>query len=462
MGIGMNSETDVPKPWEELSRLAVDGSPKELETYVDHLPASDVALAMSRLSESERTQVVTRLEPDQAADVVQHLHDVQAVELLEQLGAEQAAAILHSLPSAEQADLIGEINHDDAELILDAMPPDEAADARKLSQYDDEVAGGLMVTELLKYGEHQTVADVLEDLRQQAEVYRDYDVQYAYVCDDADRLTGVLRLRDLLLARRSQVLAELMIRHPRFVNDLATLDELSDCFESHHFLGVPVVDAGGRLLGVVQRAAVDQALSERNESDFLKTQGIVGGEEIRTMPLLLRSRRRLAWLSINIVLNVIAASVIAMFQDTLAAVIALAVFLPIISDMSGCSGNQAVAVSLRELSLGLIRAEELRRVWLKEVAVGLINGIALGLLLGIVAFLWQDNAYLGLAVGAALCLNTIIAVSIGGVVPLILKRFKVDPAVASGPILTTVTDMCGFLLVLGIATVLIRQLTNTP
>ena len=452
--------TETTKPWEELARLAESGSPPELEAFLDELPASDVALAMSRLSDDEQAQVVTVLTPDHAADLVEQLTDVQAVELIEHLEPQDAAAILDELPSDEQADLIGDLDNDDAEAILDAMAPDEAADARQLSQYDNDVAGGLMVTELLKYSESFTVGDVVEDMRERAEKYRDYDVQYAYVCDDSHCLTGVLRLRDLLLAKRSQRIAELMIHEPRSVQDHTTLDELFDFFESHHYLGVPVVDVARCLLGVVQRAAVDEARSGQHDSDFLKTQGIVGGEEIRTLPLLLRSRRRLAWLSVNIVLNVMAASVIAFFQDTLSAVIALAVFLPIISDMSGCSGNQAVAVSLRELSLGLVRVDELLRVWLKEIAVGMLNGVALGLLIGLVAYLWKGNPYLGLVVGGALCLNTMIAVSIGGIVPLVLKRFKVDPAIASGPILTTVTDMCGFLLVFGIATAMLEQLTN--
>jgi magnesium transporter len=190
----------------------------------------------------------------------------------------------------------------------------------------------------------------------------------------------------------------------------------------------------------------------------LKTQGIVGGEELRSMPLLLRSRRRLAWLSTNIVLNIIAASVIAFYQETLAAVIALAIFLPIISDMSGCSGNQAVAVSMRELTLGLLRPSEFWRVWRKEAAVGLLNGTALGLLIGVAAWAWKGNIILGLVVGVALMLNTLVAVSIGGTIPMILRRMGVDPALASGPVLTTVTDMCGFFLLLSIAGALLPRL----
>jgi magnesium transporter len=173
---------------------------------------------------------------------------------------------------------------------------------------------------------------------------------------------------------------------------------------------------------------------------------------------MLRSRRRLAWLSVNILLNIIAASVITFYQDTLSAVIALAVFLPIISDMSGCSGNQAVAVSMRELSLGTVRPGEVLRVWLQEISVGLINGLVLGILIGLAAFIWKGNLYLGLVVGGALAVNTLVAVSIGGTVPLMLKKINIDPALASGPILTTITDMIGFFLALSFATIALSRL----
>jgi len=446
--------------WQVLPRLAAEGSKREVEQFLDQFSPRDVALIMSRMSHDEQGRVLTVLAPEDAADLVEHLPDVQAVSMLEHLHPETAAAILDELPSAEQADLIGDLDAEDAEAILQRMDPAEAADARALSRYADDVAGGLMVTECVRYPERYTVGNVIEDLRVRADEYRDYDVQYAYVCDEGGRLTGVLSLRALLLADRRRPIAELMIREPLSVPAQTSLDELGVLFERHRFLGVPVVDDGGRLLGVVQARAVDEARSDRQDDDYLKSQGIVGGEELRTMPLLRRSRRRLAWLSVNILLNCIAASMIALFQETLAAVIALAVFLPIISDMSGCSGNQAVAVSIRELTLGLVRPKELLRVWLKEVSLGLINGVALGLLIGAVAWLWKGNVYLGLVVGVALCLNTMLSVSIGGVVPLLLARLRIDPAIASGPILTTITDMCGFFLVLGIATLMLARLTG--
>ncbi|MDZ4852376.1 MAG: magnesium transporter [Pirellulaceae bacterium] len=452
------TETESQSPWLEIVRLASQPSSENLEQFLDELPASDLVLAISRLSEDEQTQLLTQLSAESAADLIEQLPDVQSIDLLEHLPSAIAAAILDQMPSDEQADLIGELSEEQAEAILQKMNVVEAADARMLARYDDDEAGGLMVTEFLRFPESGSVGDVIEDMRDRADEYRDYDVQYAYVCDDQNRLTGVLRLRDLLLARRETPIADLMIRTPVSVRDNTPLDDLADFFENHHYLGVPVTDLDGQLLGVVQQAAVAEAWGDRQDSDFLKSQGIVGGEEMRTMPVLRRARRRLAWLSVNIFLNIAAASVIAVYQDTLAKVIALALFLPIISDMSGCSGNQAVAVSLRELSLGLVRPNELFRVWIQELSVGIINGLSLAVLIGLVAYVWQGNVYLGLVVGAALCLNTMVAVSIGGAIPLVLKRFDMDPAIASGPILTTVTDMCGFFFVLGIATLFLDRL----
>ncbi len=453
-------ETEVKEPWVELGRLAEEGSSDQIESFIEQLPASDLAWAVSRLSEEDQTQVLTLLAPADAADLVEQLTDVQAVELIEHLDPQAAAAIVDELPSDAQADLLGDLAPEDAAAVLEAMAPEEAEDARRLSQYADDVAGGLMVTEYLSFPEDSSVGDVVDNLRANADQYADYDVQYVYVCDAVGRLTGVLRLRDLLLASQKREIARIMIRQPLSVRDNTSLDDLADLFSSHNFLGVPVADETGRLVGVVQKSAVDEACRERNHSDFLKSQGIVGGEEIRTMPLLRRSRRRLAWLSVNILLNIVAASVIALYQETLASVIALAVFLPIISDMSGCSGNQAVAVSMRELSLGLVRAEELWRVWFKEITVGLVNGAVLGLLIGGVGWIWKGNPYLGFVVGFALCVNTMVAVSIGGVLPLVMKRLKIDPAIASGPLLTTVTDMCGFFLVLGTATMWLKHLAG--
>jgi magnesium transporter len=437
--------------WEELARIIAAGDPVRLESYLESLSPAEVARAISRLTQDDQTALLTLLDSEEAADILEEVSEAQAVDLIEDLSPKRAAAIVEEMHSDERADLLGTLDEEDAEAILRAMDPETARDVRQLLRYPADTAGGLMVTDYLSYADSLRVADVLEDLREHGETYSDYDIQYVYVTSAGGRLAGVLLLRDILFAAREKPIAAVMIKDPVRVAVDTTLDDLQQLFEAHGYVGVPVTLSGGTLVGVVRRAAVEEAAGQRASGLFLKVSGIIGGEELRTMPLASRSFRRLSWLSINIVLNVLAASVIAFYQDTLEKAITLAVFLPIISDMSGCSGNQAVAVSIRELSLGLVRPRELLRVILKESGLGLVNGLVLGSLLGGLAYLWKGSPVLGLVVGTALAANTLLSVCLGGLLPLVLKRLKVDPALVSGPLLTTVTDMCGFFLVLKLA-----------
>lgn len=426
----------------------------DLEALIEADQMNEAVRTLDRLPEQSQADAVASMQPEAAATLVEHLVDIQAADLVERLDPSVAALILDEMASDVRADILADLQPPTASAIFGEMAPADADEARQLSRYGDRTAGGLMCTELLRFDSEATIQDVLDDLAEHADRYRDFDVQYSFVTSQG-QLVGVLPMRDLILARRYEPLTKIMIANPVSVRDDADLDEIEELFDSHRFLGLPVVNEERQLLGVILRSAVEHARASEDSRDYLKSRGIVGGEEIRSLPLAERSRRRLSWLSVNILLNIMAASIIALYQDTLASVIALAVFLPIISDMSGCSGNQAVAVSMRELSLGLARVDDVFRVWMKELAVGIVNGIALGVLIGVAAMIWQRDLMLALVVGGALCLNTLVAVSIGGVVPLVVKRFGFDPAIASGPILTTVTDMVGFLLVLWMASVLL-------
>ena len=444
----------------QLERLVEGGDGEACSALLESLDAPDAVHAVSSLDEDDRAKLLTVLDPGTAAEVVEQIPWPQAVAAIAAIAVADAAAIVNELPSDRRADMIGALDEADAAAIVAELDLEDAADIRRLTGYAADVAGGLMVTEYLEYSVASTIGEVIADLGEHAEQYADYEIQYGYVTDESGRLVGVLRMRDLLLSPRSRAVRAAMISSPESVLDSTPLAELVTFFDDHGYFGVPVVDGDGNLCGVVRRSAIEAAVAEDRDGVYRRSQGIVGGEELRSMPVLLRSRRRLSWLSVNIVLNVFAASIIAMHQDTLEAVIALAVFLPIISDMSGCSGNQAVAVSMRELTLGVIRPRELGRVLLGELSMGLLNGFVLGLLIGLVALAWKGNPMLGLVVGAALMLNTLIAVLVGGSVPLLLKRLGFDPALAAGPILTTVTDMCGFMLVLTFASMVLPALTG--
>ncbi|MEX0690870.1 MAG: magnesium transporter [Gemmatimonadales bacterium] len=456
--LDFDESTATAEPWERLHELIAAGQPAAILPFLTSLAPGETARAMDRLSEGDQLALMTLLAPEDAADVLDTMTDGQAADLVEEMSAEQAAAIVQELPSAMQADLLGDLEDEDAQAILSNMRVPRRTEALRLMAYEPDTAGGVMMTEYLAYREDQAVADVIEDLRANADRYQDFDIQYAYVLGERDRLVGVLRLRDLLLTAPNVGVASIMIRDPLRVADNTTIEDLKRFFDEHAFYGIPVVDQDDRLVGVVRRAAVERGLNQRATQTFLAASGIVGDEELRSMPMVFRAKNRLSWLSLNIILNVIAASVITLFQDTLSAVVILAVFLPIISDMSGCSGNQAVAVSIREMSLGLLRPYEYMRVVIKEGSLGILNGVALGIVLGALAFLWKGNIWLSLVVFLALAINTLIAVLAGGLIPLLIKRLKFDPAVGAAPLLTTVTDMCGFLLVLGLATMVLDKL----
>ena len=446
-----------PLPLEELIQ---SNDTAQIEAVFNELPPVEMARMISSLNKADHIHLFEILGPAKSANIISKISELGAADIVAQLTSEQAAPIVNELPRPLQVNILRGMKKDRADEILRTIKPHKVKKLERLIGYPENTAGGLMITEYLSFPEGMLVKEVLDDLREHGETYSDFDIQYAYVVSKEGHLSGVLRLRDLLMAPRNRVLSETMIKTPQYVNINATLRDLKDFFRQYTFMGVPVTDDEGKLVGVIRSSSVREAANRQNNQLFLKFAGIVGGEESRSMSLFKRSSRRLSWLSINIVLNIIAASVIALYQDTLEKAIVLAVFLPIISDMSGCSGNQAVAVSIRELTLGLVRPRELFRVLAKESAIGAINGIMLGILLGGAAILWTGNPYLGLVVGVSLAANTLVAVSFGGLVPLILRGMRTDPALASGPLLTTVTDMCGFFFVLSFASLMLPRLTG--
>lgn len=433
-------------------------APQGVLQLLQALPEDEVRHSIASLKPADQRKLLESIPPEVAAQLIQELPESQAVQLLDDIMPNQAAAILDYLPSDEQADILGALPDEEAQELLARMTPEEAGDAIRLLRFAPDTAGGLMITEYLAFLETQTVNDIIEDLRVNASRYRSYDVQYFYTVDALGRLKGVLRVRDLLLSEPGTRVAEIAIGNPVSVTTDAPLDKLEQLFAHYQFYGLPVVDHEGRLVGMLRRQDVEEAIAAKANRNFLKVLGIFGGEELRSMPLRERVKGRTIWLTVNLVLDLIAASVIPIFEDTISAVLALVFFLPIISDMGGNTGSQSIGVTLRELTGGLITPKDAWRVIRRELPLAFINGVVVGLLLGLVGLVWHANPYLGLLVGGALAANTVIAACIGASLPLLLRRFGVDPAVASGPILTTITDLTGFFLVLGGASAILPYL----
>ena len=372
----------------------------------------------------------------------------QSATLLAEFEPTLAAGLLRGLPSDERVDLLAALPEATRAAIQTRLPAEARDDAARLLGYPPDSAGGLMETELLAYSGGMTVREAIRDLRANNERYAAIGVQYLYIVDDQKRLQGVAPIRDLMLSPEDSELRSLIKRPPATVRDTVTTDELAIAFDEHPFVGLPVVDGAGVLLGVVSRADATESEQHQTEDQYRVSQGIVGGEELRSMPVARRLRRRTAWLGVNLLLCLGGAAVVAINQDTLAKAIVVAAVLPVISATSGNAAMQAAAVSIRELTLGLIEPHTWRRVLAHELSLALMMAIPLGLAVARTGPDLGAGWPIGLAVGVAMAVNTLIAVGLGALCPLLLRRFQIDPALASGPISTTLADVSGFAITL--------------
>jgi magnesium transporter len=314
---------------------ALENSDSErLTEIVESISTQDALRHVFHLDTEERDRVVSLITPEAAASLVEEAPENLAVSLMEGLESSVAAKIMEELHSDTQADIVAELEPEEAEAILLEMDPDEAAGVRRLAEFEPDSAGGLMEMDIFSFRTTETVGTVLERMARGDEDFERYRGQHPYVIDQAGKLVGVVSLRSLLTSRRAVALSEIMST-PLTVTPDKTQDDLEELFEEYPFLGLPVVDDQGSPLGVVSRVAVAEAELERSEQESLSRQRV--SDELRSMPTWFRSRRRLAWLSSNIVLNIIAASVISAYEETLAAPPAMK------ATISGCRSRTPMA-----------------------------------------------------------------------------------------------------------------------
>ncbi|MBI2912220.1 MAG: magnesium transporter [Chloroflexi bacterium] len=420
------------------------------------LPPHDAAHLLPELSPTELATLLSMLGDEKVAELVGELEPREAAHLLLGLSRAQAADILEEMPPDEATDVVEELSPEQAVGILGEMEQEQAEDVRQLLRYDPDTAGGIMTPEFLALPPDLTAQEAMLTIRRRAEEAE--TIYYAYVTDHQQRLVGVLSLRDLVLAPPSKRVSDLMLRDMVKVTTDSPQDEVARLFRDYHLLALPVVDAANRLQGIVTVDDVTGILQEDVAEDFLKAGAIGGGDETVTTPVRQAVRGRLPWMVANLFLYAVPAGAVALFEETIKAVAVLAVFMPIISTMGGNSGIQALNVAIRSIALGEIRLEEFRRAAGKELKVGLINGAVYGLLIGLVALAWKRHVALGLLAAFAMWFNCLWAAVLGGTMPFVLKRLGLDPAMMTGPILTTVTDLTGFTLFLGLATLFLAYL----
>ncbi|MEO6035510.1 MAG: magnesium transporter, partial [Verrucomicrobiota bacterium] len=417
-----------------------DRATASLEEYLQLHPA-DLADRLQRLPPDEARDILIRLPSALGAAAIAELEPEQSIELLSKFSAEQVTQFLEEMPAKEAADIAGDLNLEQRTEALADLPPEKSAQVSALLRYPEDTAGGIMSDRFIALRADQTIQECQQMLRALAETETP-DVSYLYVTDARKKFLGVISLRDLVFRRPERRVEEIMNRSAATVRVDADQEEIARQFEHYHYLGLPVLDLEGRLVGVVRANDVIQVAQDEATEDMQLMVGL-SGEERALTPWHRSIRTRLPWLCVNLGTAFLAAATVGIFENTIARWTVLAIFLPIVAGQGGNAGAQTLTVIIRDLALGELSRGDGRKALMKELFLGVANGLAIGLIVGVVSYLWKGQAILGLVVGLAMLLNMVAAALSGVLIPFGLKAFKIDPALASSIFLTTVTDVAG-------------------
>ncbi len=432
----------------------IDTTPVPLQEYLELHPA-DLADRLQRLDPDEAEILLRQLPARIVAAALAEVEEDRLPDFLDLFDAAQLAEILAHLAPDSAADLLQQLPPATRRNVLSHLPNELADGVRRLLRYPEDTAGGVMTNRFIALRDEMTVEEVRELLRGRAQDERTEDIAYLYVTNADQHLVGVVSLRDLVFRREGRRMQEIVNRDVKFVRVDTDQENLVQQFDRYHYLGLPVLDGDGRLVGAVKASDVLEVAAKEATEDMQLMVGL-SGEEHALTPWQQSIRGRLPWLYINLVTAFAAAFVVGMFENTIARWTALAVFLPIVAGQGGNAGMQTLTVIIRDLALGEITPGDGRRALIKEITLGLLNGLAIGLTVGLIGWFWKGSVLLGVVAGAAMLLNQLAAAVAGVMIPLGLRTLRLDPALASSIFLTTVTDVAGFFFFLGLATLALR------
>lgn len=432
---------------EELLDLFLHGSEQDIQDTIDTIHPADI-LDLLHEHKEEAQFILNRLSDEVLADVVEEEDDEDKYALLKRFSDVRQKSILDEMSSDEITDLIGELEEEEANEVLRKMDIKDQDDVRKLMTFEPDSAGGIMTTEFIKIFAKNTVKETLHFLQKHTDSETSY---YLYVVDHNDVLKGVVSLRDIVMSTFDTPMME--ITNPNVISLLYSEDqeEVAHKFEKYGFILMPVVDEQHHMLGIVEFDDIIDVIQEENTEDIHHLGGV--NKEERVDSTTKESfRSRIPWLIVNLFTAVLAAATVNLFESTIAKYVALATIMPIITGMGGNAGTQTLTIVVRGMSLGDLTKENAVRILVKEFVVGILSGIVIGLLVAGGALLMESNPIFGVVAGIAMFLNMILANLAGYFIPVILDKAHVDPALASAVFVTTVTDVMGFFLFLGLAT----------
>ena len=410
---------------------------------IDKTHPADMALIFRYFNDSEQDTVFAMMRPsEKTVEFLNELDEAITIRIVENETPSRIAEILEEASSNEQAYLMGLVEETYAASVIDLFKAEEQEELEEMMAYPEDSAGILMYTDVFTLHEETRAKEAIAALQDQEEAEM---VFYLYAIDNEGALTGVISLRDLVTTPSDTMLKDIMTKKVQAVRPETDQEEVARIVSQYNFLAVPVIDSDEKLLGIVTVDDVVDVIREEATEDFLKMVGAGEDREILLKSSWENARIRLPWLFASWVGGIIAAYIIGVFDNILQNTIALAAFIPVIIGMGGNIGTQSSTIIVRGLATGRVGFENSSKILFKEIRVGLILGILYGILLGLLAiFRFLDiSPILGLVVGLSICASMLIAATIGSLVPLILDRFDIDPAVATGPFVTTAIDILG-------------------
>jgi len=437
---------------EEALHLARLDEPR-LHELLAQMHVSELGeLLLSCRKDEERSILLEYIPDELLGEALLELPEGMQEDLLSDFAVGEVEEMVEHLDSDDAADILQAVDKDIADEVMERLEPADRREMEQLMSHDDETAGGLMQAELFKVRSDWNVEKVLQVLRRFGKEIE--NLNYVYVVDSEDLLVGVLSLHALLFSQPEVVVGSLADRE--FPRALAGQDQedVVRIFEKFDVLALPVVDEAGVLVGRITADDVIDVIHEEATEDMFRLAALSDHDDLAE-PVGITARRRGIWLALNLLTAIAASVVIAQFEATIAKVVALAVLMPIVASMGGIAGTQTLTVIVRGIALGRVTFANARRTLIKEVSVGLVSGLSFATLIAVVASLWFPDLgiKLGAVIAAAMMVNLFAAALAGAMIPLTLQRLNIDPALASGTILTTVTDVVGFFTFLGLATI---------
>lgn len=438
----------------ELARLAEVGDFSRLSEFAGEMHPSDVADLVASVSvEAVRLRILKALPTEVASETLAEMEEDEArAELLGALGSTRGAALLKELPDDDAADLVGELEPEDRDRMLAALPSEEAREIRDLLRYGEDTAGGLMTTSLVSVAADASAGRAIAEIRRQGREVEDFYT--VFVVDGRGRLRGTVPLDDLIVADPADPIESLVEPSTATVLPDTDQEEAGRIIGRYNLASLPVVNREGALLGRITFDDVIDVIEAETTEDILKLAGVSDDEELRA-GWLEAVRSRLPWLVLNLVTAGVAASVILNFEHVVGEATVLAFLMPVIAALGGNTGTQALAVTIRRIAVGEGLLADNFRVVGKEVLVGLLNGLVLGACFAAFAYFYDGRPRMGVVVLLAMWANIVVAGFAGAMVPTVLNRVGVDPAVASSVFVHTLTDLVGFSMVLILATALL-------